>query len=276
HFFGVGEIADLILIVAGSVMLGATAADIAKELGGFAKYSLGAESESDLDEGAQHFANAVVKGGLNLISTILLRRFAQRGQKPFRENYVKPWTPAAGPPLNSTPGKWFYRRRFIRDRPDLRRSGPMRGNTSSEGDVWVSNRPQDYRGASHPMALERLKTYRHESFHSFLTPKLQLLRNLRVQLREGAYAKSHLLRYLEEALAEAWGRLGTVGDLPRAISFPIDKGYVTLGQMGQEAAGIAEGAVNVGGTIYRVFFDHGSSDKKVRFTYDDVVAEQEE
>ncbi|MFL4984531.1 MAG: hypothetical protein ACJ8EN_13165 [Xanthobacteraceae bacterium] len=126
------------------------------------------------------------------------------------------------------------------------------------------------------MALERLKTYRHESFHSFLTPKLQLLRNLRVQLREGAYAKSHLLRYLEEALAEAWGRLGTVGDLPRAISFPIDKGYVTLGQMGQEAAGIAEGAVNVGGTIYRVFFDHGSSDKKVRFTYDDVVAEQEE
>jgi hypothetical protein len=275
HFFGVGEVADLILIIVGAVMLGATAAEIAKELGEFAKKSLGAESESDLDEAAQHFANAVAKGGVNLISTLLLRRFARRETRPFGENFRQPWTPRTGQPLSTTPGKWFYRAKFVRDAPGVQKSARVRGSTSSEGDIYVSNRPQDYRGSSKPMALERLKTFRHEKLHSFLTPKLQLLRNLRVQLRDGAYQKSHILRYLEEALAEAYGRFGTVGEMPRAIGFPLKHGYTTLAQMGEEAAGTMEGAVNVGGVIYRVFFDSSSTEKKVKFVHQDYVAEED-
>ena len=108
--------------------------------------------------------------------------------------------------------------------------------------------------------------------HSFLTPRLQFLRELRIQLRDGAYQRSYIFRYLEEALAEAYGRHGTVGDAPKAIRFPVDKGYVTLAKMGQEAAGTVQGSINVGGTIYRVYLADGGGDKPTEFEYEDSLA----
>jgi hypothetical protein len=273
HFFGVGEIADLVLIVAGGLFFGVAAADIASDLDAFAKHALGAECEEDLDIAGERLASAVAKGGVNLVSAILLRRFAQKANRPFRDLFQgrQPYSPRTGGALNSTPGKWFYRRKFIRDTPALEKPAGLRGNTSIEGDVWVSNEPGRF-PTGKPMALERLKTYFHESMHSFLTPRLQFLRELRIQLRDGAYQRSYILRYLEEALAEAWGRFGTIGETPKAIRFPVDRGYVTVSKMIEEGVGAFQGPITVGGAIYRVFLANSDDDKPVEYEYDDGVA----
>ncbi len=271
HFFGVGEIADLILIVAGGAFLGLAAADIASDLNEFARRTFGAESEEDLDVAGQRFASAVAKGGVNLVSTILLRKFAEEGPL-FRDRYstTAPYSPRTGRPLGSTPGRWFYRpRELSQARPPASTRG-LRGNTSLEGDVWVNRDPAEFQ-TGQPVALERLKTFRHESAHSFLTPRLQVLRELRIQLRSGAYERSHIMRYLEEALAEAYGRWGTVGDVPRAIRFPVDKGYVTVAKMGEEARGILQGSINVGGVLYQVFLTNGRDDGPIEVEYEEGV-----
>jgi len=61
-------------------------------------------------------------------------------QRPFGENFQSrpPWTPGTGQPLNTTPGKWFYRAKFVPDHPGLKKPARMRGNTSLEGDVYVA------------------------------------------------------------------------------------------------------------------------------------------
>lgn len=74
HAIGVGEIADLILLLAGTVVLGTTALDAGKELLSFALTIRGARTPNDLDIAAGHFARAVVLAGITTVSAILLRR----------------------------------------------------------------------------------------------------------------------------------------------------------------------------------------------------------
>jgi hypothetical protein len=67
-----------------------------------------------------------------------------------------------------------------------------------------------------------------------------------------AYARSALLRHLEEALAEGYAQLRVNGlaSAIRAYRFPIDGGYVTLSELGGE--GLAIGTIVVGGVVLRV------------------------
>lgn len=81
HFFGVGEVADAILLVAGAAILGTSAVDVARDLIGFVQNALGALSEADLDRAAEHFARAVIKGGLTVVMALLLRRGARATQE---------------------------------------------------------------------------------------------------------------------------------------------------------------------------------------------------
>ena len=88
------------------------------------------------------------------------------------------------------------------------------------GDIFVSSQ-----GSARTQRLVLL----HERVHAALTPKLSFLRDFRVSLRINGYTKSHLLRYAEEALAEALAQLGVNGPgaILDGIRFPVRNGYVT-------------------------------------------------
>src|SRR5690242_11816331 len=49
HFFGVGEIADVVLLAAGALVMGASIGKLAADSLAFAKLVRGAETEQDLD-----------------------------------------------------------------------------------------------------------------------------------------------------------------------------------------------------------------------------------
>ena len=55
--------------------------------------------------------------------------------------------------------------------------------------------------------LLRKKTLLHELVHRFFSPRFALLRRFRAQLNIDAYARSWLMRYLEETLAEGFAQL---------------------------------------------------------------------
>jgi hypothetical protein len=117
------------------------------------------------------------------------------------------------------------------------------GFTTKFGDVVYSTL-----GSADDVALVKY----HESVHSFFSPKLKVLRNLRADFGYAAYNKSSLVKYLEEALAETYAQLKVHGfkGLPTGIAFPVKHGYVTL------KATVIEGAVatiTVGGTTYGVY-----------------------
>jgi hypothetical protein len=67
HFFGVGEMADAVLLVAGGVVLGASAFQVGHETMVFALTVHRAKTTAELDAAAQHFAEAVVLGGITVV-----------------------------------------------------------------------------------------------------------------------------------------------------------------------------------------------------------------
>jgi hypothetical protein len=105
-------------------------------------------------------------------------------------------------------------------------------------------------GSADDIALARY----HERVHSFLSPKFKLFRELRADFGYGAYQRSSVLRYLEEAFAESWAQLRVNGirGLPTGIKFPIKEGYVTIQALAAEGA---VGTILVGGVLYYVFHD---------------------
>ena len=92
----------------------------------------------------------------------------------------------------------------------------------------------------------------HEQVHSFLSPKLRVLRNFRADFGMTIYSNSDLLRYLEEALAETYAQLRVNGlrGLPDGIRFPITNGYVTLERGAFEGV---IGTITVGGITYGAY-----------------------
>src|SRR5205809_540491 len=87
HFFGVGAAADAILVVTGGLIYGAAALQIGKEFFQFASGVQTAKTDDELEAAAKHFANAVVLGGVTVLSAIL---FKTRPKGTFREPY-DPW-----------------------------------------------------------------------------------------------------------------------------------------------------------------------------------------
>jgi hypothetical protein len=85
HLAVVGEIADILLLIAGGILLGKAAIDVGKDLGLFMSLVVRAQDQSDLDEAATHFAAAVLVGGVMLVGTVLLsKRPGKRAIKPGR------------------------------------------------------------------------------------------------------------------------------------------------------------------------------------------------
>jgi hypothetical protein len=88
HLAVVGEVADLALLITGGILLGKAAWDVGKDLAEFMKV-VGADTQQDIDDAAQHFAAAVLKGGVLLVGTLLMSkrpgRNAQRAEAPIRQ-----------------------------------------------------------------------------------------------------------------------------------------------------------------------------------------------
>jgi hypothetical protein len=77
-------------------------------------------------------------------------------------------------------------------------------------------------------------------------------------MRASGYWRSALLRYVEEAMAESYGKLRAYGfgAMLKGSSFPIKGGYVTVSQLVTE--GVAIGNVLAGGAAFHVVVVEGS------------------
>ena len=92
------------------------------------------------------------------------------------------------------------------------------GVTNRWGDVEISDQLDNITAAS---------TLDHEQVHSFLSPKLKYGQELRANISLLGYAESHLLRRVEEGLAEGWARWKAEGisGIAKGWRFPLENPY---------------------------------------------------
>jgi hypothetical protein len=246
HFFGVGEVVDVILLLVGVVTIGGGVWQFGKELYGFATSVVNARTDQDLDEAGDHFARAVAIGGITAVSALLLHRGAKeviaRGRPTMRPGLLDP-----GPP---PPGAGAIYK------PTIRRPLTLPGGALGETD-WYGNI-----SVTRLQSLEEQKlTLYHEWVHSILSPRLRYLQQLRAGIRASGYWRSALLRYLEEAMAESYAQLRVRGiaHVWKGVTFPVGApglGYVTLSELAAE--GRAVGNILLGGRNFTVYFMPGS------------------
>ena len=224
HALGVGEAIDLLMMVTGFLFVGWYAINAVKHLFEFARRSVTADTETDLDVAGEHLAQAVAIIGVDVVLAFLTKRAV----KSWKGRY-KPTT--TGDPTLPAGTGW----------------------TMPDGDITYSTAGTD---------ADRALVLYHEQVHQFLTPKLQEFRSFRVNLRMDGYQKSQLLRYLEEALAESYAQLRVNGvkGLPAGIRFPVASGAYQLTVSGilREAAivgGVYVGAITVGGIVAYVYLE---------------------
>lgn len=238
HFFGVGEVVDVILLSVGVVTLGFAVFDGAAELYDFARFSVNATTDRDLDLAAQHFSRAVTILGISTIQANLLRGQARtvvaRGRPTIYPRVRVGTPPPAGNQLRLT-------------RPATIAGGSL-GETSAYGAIRV---------ARNQSITEQRLTLLHELVHRYFSPRTGPLRQLRAELNMAGYTRSMFLRYLEEALAEGYAQLRVNGlaSAVEALRFPIQGGYVTVSQLVAEGAAI--GTIFLGGTLFHVSISLG-------------------
>jgi hypothetical protein len=238
HLFGIGEIVDIILLIAGFGLLGTSVVAGASELSSFVTVTVRARTDADLDRAAAHFARAVSILGVAVTSTLLMRKSASaaisRGAPKIRPM----------PNVGSAPGSTALKI----TRPNTLPRGAL-GETDWWGNIAVIR--------NQSVADQRVTLY-HEWVHRILSPRFGPLRELRAQMRASGYWRSSLLRYLEEAMAESYGqwRAYGLGAMFKGISFPIRGGYVTVSQLATE--GVAIGNVLAAGVVFHVVVVQGS------------------
>lgn len=123
------------------------------------------------------------------------------------------------------------------------------GGTTGFGEIAIAG--------DQTMTEQRI-TLLHELVHRYFTPRIGPLRRLRAELKMSAYARSAILRYLEEVLAEGYAQLrvnGLAAGL-RAWRFALRFGYVTISQVAVE--GRAVGTIVLGGTTFHVWISLGA------------------
>ena len=230
HLIGVGEIIDLILLLAGSAVLGASFGRGAIELQNFAITAIRAQNDSDIDRAAQHFAKAVNILGISIVSALLLRRSAKVGKLSPK---VKEGLPNVGP-------------RLAGGKPTIKGSYSLPSRILGETDSWGNITINLNKSAD----KQQLALY-HELVHRFFSPRFG---RLRAQLAASGYERSALLRYVEEAMAECYARARFYGldlnEILMGIRFPIKNDYITVSQLVTE--GTAIGNITIGGALFIV------------------------
>lgn len=222
HAIGVGEAIDALLFVTGCLFLGWEAIDAVRHIISFVQLSVGASSQHDLDAAGEHLARAIAIIGVDAVIALLTHGAGKAWKGRYRPTVTgDPALPAGA------------------------------GATNKFGDITYSTA-----GSAEDQALALF----HERVHSFLSPKLEPLRELRADVGMTGYRDSELLRYIEEALAESYAQLRVKGikGLPVGIRFPIQNGYVTLDGVLKEAkiaSAIYIGTIGVGGLTYYVYVE---------------------
>jgi hypothetical protein len=244
HAFGVGAVVDVIIAAVGVAAIGLAVFSGLDHLYQFAVGAYTARTSADLDAAAEHFAEAVAILGIQAVLAFLL--------KGAPRTYSGAHVQLKPPPL-PTPG--------LRYKPSVGYKSMKpnhHGSTDAWGDIVINSKLS---------ATDRAIALLHEKVHRFLTPKLYLLRNFRVQQRIDSYVKSSLSRYLEEALCETVAQVGVVGmrKFCEGISFPVSNGYVFLllrgggrGLKGNgllpEGAGLIAGGLLAHGLLFDAWF----------------------
>jgi len=242
HFFGVGEIVDVILLGVGVLALGWAVFEGADELYDFATGAINARTERELDEAGRHFAQAVTLLGISTIQAVLLRgqgRAVIARGRPQIYPRINPGTP---PPAGN---------QLRLSRPAQIAGGTL-GETDAYGTISV---------ARNQSLTEQRLTLLHELVHRYFSPRVGPLRRLRAELNMSAYERSALLRYLEEALAEGYAQLRVhgLGKALGAYKFPTagPDPYVTISQLAGE--GLAIGTITLGGMLFHVSLSPATS-----------------
>lgn len=256
HFFGVGEIADVILLIVGWAAVGSSALEAGKRLVSFALKAKDARSDADLTAAAQDLAAAIGILGIDVVLALLLHEKPKGTFKPsYRPEAPLPPYGAAFPKalprnggLSYTPKITFTKTRFAGE-----------GGTNALGDITIGRDFIPEAKSSAEAIAEVRKTIRHEQVHQFIAAKLYVLREPRMYLRMSAYKRSYILRYLEEAAGETVAQFRTEGvgrgQLMEGLRFPLGNKYqITIGKMGAEAAAILLGPVTVTGLVYHAIY----------------------
>jgi hypothetical protein len=248
HFFGVGEVVDVGLLLVGAFFVGWSMKDVVANLVTFGVKTIRAQNEQDLDEAARAFASAVITGGITAVMAILLRRSAKQIQATRGANILdaaRPRNPGLKTVAPDTQPGAAWRKPTITGDPAL---GPGAGKTNAFGDIRYSTA-----GSATDQQLVRL----HELVHSFLSPRLRPFRTFRARLAMSAYSRSAVMRYLEEALAESFAQLRVNGlsAVMTGIRFPVATGYMTLQALACEGAEI--GTIVLGTQRFSVQFVPG-------------------
>lgn len=257
HFFGVGEIADVILLCAGWVAIGGVALNAGKLLYTFAIKTINAKTEDELEDAARDLSEAIMLVGVNTIFVILLKaKPADTFKRPFRgasmPQYSNEIAKRMSLPRN---GGWRYTPTIkITKYKDVEQ-----GATKIWGDATIGRNYYPNVMSKDEAYLKMLTTLYHERVHMAIAPKFYLLRELRVFMRQSAYSKSYILRYLEEALAETIGLLRARGmsreNIIQGFKFPLGNTYeITFSLLRHEAAGMLLGPITVGGIMYSVWY----------------------
>ena len=251
HFLGAGFVADIVLLTVGAIALGGVAIEAGYELFQFGKITLDATSDADLDQAAQHLASAISLIGVQAVLAILLRQRPATFKTPYSK--AKPLAPLSKMGrLPRTPGLLY--------KPKLTFTNKKiagEGRTNAAGDILLG---RDRMGNTANKAAQQMRlAAHHEKVHQFLTPKLQVFREIPVYIKQNAYQKSYILRYLEEALAEVYSQcrvygLGTQYIL-NGLKFPLGGYYeITIALLGTELRGIILGPIAAGGMTYLVAY----------------------
>ncbi|EEN6818295.1 hypothetical protein G5C90_004284, partial [Salmonella enterica] len=258
HFFGVGEIADFILVAGGYIALGATAIDAAHKLYDFADKTYNATTEADLDEAAHNLADAITLIGVNAVLALLLKN------KP-KDTFNTPYRGRTFPKISTkqingmknvaprTPG-WRYKPNFT----ITRANEAGLGSTDIWGNAKVG-RAYDRTQKTAKEAIDDLhKGIFHERVHQYFSPKFYLLREPLVFLKQSGYNKSYILRYVEEAFSETVALMRKNGLSPKSIvdglRFPLNNNYeLSIVLLRHEATGVLLGPITVSSMVYNVY-----------------------
>ncbi|HXI59122.1 MAG TPA: hypothetical protein VNO55_23810, partial [Polyangia bacterium] len=166
HFFGVGEIADAVLIVAGVATLGVSAVQLGREIMAFGLGTRSAQNDADLEEAAKHFAKAVVLGGVTIVSALFLKTRPKTFNEPYFKGPVS--IPSGGP---RGPGFFYTPKVNVAAISDATPGFVTFGVTDLFGDITIE---------ASLTKTQQMEVLWHERVHQALTPKLHFLRNIRI------------------------------------------------------------------------------------------------
>ena len=124
-----------------------------------------------------------------------------------------------------------------------------------DGTLGITNRWGDIEVSGELDGATALSTFDHESVHRFLSPRFKYGQELRSRIGILGYAESHLLRRVEEGLAEGWARWKSEGisGIAKGWRFPYENPYdINPGRVRVERnilIGITSSAAGTGATL---------------------------